>query len=495
MTDRHIGLGFVVAEAVKRGYVQPWKQPTSLPAPVTDTEGFTTMAARVEPVMNTLNDASNAARLLAAFGKHVRFDASSGLWCTWRDGRWHSDLHGTMSSAASAVLRGIFNEARKAEDAELAKRLATWASKSLNKTHIEAAITLFRGLPGVTFLPSETDADPLAIQTCDGTRINLRDGSARPSIDDDLMLKAAGCDYDAEADCRIWEASLAQIFEDDAEIIAFVQRLFGYFLTGDMREQVFVYFYGHGANGKSLVLNVLRDVLGDYAMQIPAEAYMATKYASNADGATPTLTRMVGKRLVISNETREGAHFNEGLLKQMTGGDRITARPLYRDSFEFSPVAKHLMAGNHRPIITGDDHGIWRRMLLVPFRRQFRDDEQDKSLPEKLRGEYPGILNWLIRGAREWQRIGLSPPASISAETAAYRTDMDTLGQWLDECTQQAEGSTTRARDAYQQFSFWCRGGGYTPVSEKRFADRMATRGFQKSRTNKGVVYVGLQLP
>ena len=214
----------------------------------------------------------------------------------------------------------------------------------------------------------------------------------------------------------------------------------------------------------------------------------------SGNGPTPQLARMAGARLAISNEVSDGAHLDEAVVKQLTGCDPVVARFLNSQLFEYIPVAKHIMAGNHKPQIRGDDHAIWRRMVLVPFRRKFADTEKDKALPDKLRAEYPGILNWFIQGAVHWYATGLQMPATVEQEVTAYKSDMDLIGQWAEVAIQKSDGDTTPARWLYQRFAEWCRGGGHMPISETRFAARMAARGLTKVHTNKGRVYVGVSL-
>lgn len=490
---KHIGFGTLVALARKNGYTGHVRQTATVPVIESGGVGGTTLVERSLPIAQTLNDDGNAKRLFRAASGKVRYDRARERWMWWNSYRWLPDQHGRILTWAAEVLRGIYGEAREIDDPEMAKRVGAHASKSLDHRRIVAALELFRAVPGVSFEPGEADADPFALQTSDGTHVSLREGAARPATPDDLLIRAAGCGYSADADCPLWHRTLLEIFEGSAEKVAFMQRLAGYSATGDMREQHFIFMHGHGANGKSLMLNVIRDVLGTYAMQAPASMYIAARPGAG-EGATPMLARLPGVRLAISNEVGEGARLDEGVVKALTGGDPIIARELYGRPFECRPVAKHWMAGNHRPTVVGDDHGIWRRLILVHFRRQFNGSERDPELATKLRAEYPGILNWIIEGAREWLRQGLNPPASILAETASYRSDMDLLGQWLEEGTELKAEATTGARDAYTRFAYWCQSGGHIAIAERRFADKMAARGFTKSRTNKGVIYSGLRL-
>lgn len=476
---------------------------TGSAAVVAPTGGEGEAIERSMPITQTFNDDGNAARLLHAAGGTVRFSVSRGKWYSWgtktHDGtdgalRWRPDDHGHVLSWAAGVLRDIYAEARAIDDTELAKRVAAHATKSLDIHRVKAAVEMMRSIPGVSFTADEADTDKMALQARNGVHINLRDGTTRAVTMEDLMLHTTGCDYDPNATCPRWEQALLEVFEGDVEMVAFLQRLAGWFTTGLIRDHHFVFFYGHGANGKTVVLNVLYDVLGSYALQVPASMYMAIRPTA-ADSPTPTLAQLPGVRLAVSNEITDGSRLDEERVKALTGGDPISARGNYaRHQFVFRPEAKHVMAGNYRPVITGDDHGMWRRMILVPFGRQFDGDERDADLPNKLRAEYPGILNWVIKGAQEYIRTGLRPPASIRGETDRYRSDMDVFGQWRDECTQDAPGATTQAKHLFASYADWCRLHRHGAYSSRRFADRMKTLGFTSHRTKAGMVYDNLRL-
>jgi putative DNA primase/helicase len=266
----------------------------------------------------------------------------------------------------------------------------------------------------------------------------------------------------------------------------FFQQLTGYLLTGLTYEQQFYFLHGTGANGKSVVLGILLKLLGDYGVQTMPEVLMAQSSA-NATGATPHLVRLAGARGVFANETGEGQRLDEALIKQLTGGDPIVARPLYGKPFEFIPAFKLLFAGNYKPIIRGDDHGIWRRIVLIPFNRRFAESEQDKELSEKLSEELPGILNWAIAGALSWRRNRLRIPSAIKAEGEQYKSDMDLIEQWLDEECIKCPEKTFQASLAYSSFSLYCTSSGLKAISKNRFSEKLKSRGIYSKKGTKGV--------
>ncbi|HOB66990.1 MAG TPA: phage/plasmid primase, P4 family [Ottowia sp.] len=481
-------------KAMNNGWSPPWHQHVTLPAVTVTDDGQPAVVAETLPVTQTLNDTGNAARLFKAADGGVRYDLGADCWVVFRD-RWIPDKHGLMANEAGHVLRGIYDEAREANDSDTAKRVAAWGSRSLDRPRIEAALALLKATPGIPFLPHEADADPMVIQTADGWHVDLRNGQARRVTKGDMMIRTVGTTWAPDARCPLWERSLSEMFEGDMELVSLMQRTFGYYLTGSTREQVFVFLYGTGANGKSLLLSVIRKTMGDYAKQVPAKLYMSEgRNAESAEKATPQLARLIGARLAISSEVEDGSRLDEAKVKELTGGDVVVARGLNAAPVEIPPTAKHIMACNHKPVIRGDDQGIWRRVVLIPFNRQFSESERDKELESKLTAELPGILNWGLAGTREWLARGLAVPERVRQEVSTYRTDSDVMGQWLGESVQPTEGGEIGARRLYTHFADWCRGGGHGVLSEKRFADKMASRGTQKFRTNKGAIYQGIGL-
>lgn len=251
-----------------------------------------------------------------------------------------------------------------------------------------------------------------------------------------------------------------------------------------------VFLLGSGNNGKSVFLNVLRDICGDYAVNIQAESLMIKLGTS---GASSDIARLRGARLVTSAETNEGVRLNESLLKQLTGGDVVTARKLYANEFEFIPEFKLWMATNHKPIIRGTDKGIWRRIHLIPFTVDIPEERVDKQLGEKLREEYPAILYWALEGCMLWQKEGLGMPAAVQSAVNEYRREMDVISAFLDDCCAEREGVTVKSSVLYAAYAQWSEANNEYKMSNTRFGIEVSKR-FEKISRPDGKHYVGIGL-
>ena len=248
------------------------------------------------------------------------------------------------------------------------------------------------------------------------------------------MTKLVPGEYDPKAACPVWKNFLDTVFAGDADLIRYVQKAVGYSLTGDTSEQCVFFLYGTGSNGKSTFLSTIRQVFGDYAANVQPETLMVKP--SSSGGANSDIARLKSARFVTSTEPNEGMRLNEGLIKQLSGEDSVTARKLYSDEFEFLPEFKLWMGANHKPIIRGTDTGIWRRVHMIPFEVSISDEKKDKHLPGKLRGEIAGILNWAVEGYRLYASEGLKMPGAVAKAVAEYRHEMDSISQFLEECTE-----------------------------------------------------------
>lgn len=348
---------------------------------------------------------------------------------------------------------------------------------------------LAKSEPGVPVSADQLDAAPWVLNVLNGT-LDLRTGQLRPHAREDLLTKLAPVAYDPGALCPTWEAFLSRILAGDVELIRFVQKVIGYSLTGSTQEQCLFILYGAGANGKSTLIQSISALLGDYARQTPTETLLVQR----GDGVRNDLARLQGARFVSAVEVEGGRRLAEALVKQLTGGDTITARFLYGEHFEFQPMFKLWLAVNHRPVVQGTDHAIWRRIRLLPFTVTIPPAEQDKRLAEKLQAELAGILRWAVEGCQAWQREGLEPPAAVQRATGDYRAEMDVIAAFIRDCCVLGDKQEVSTSALYAEYVGWCTQVGESPVSQKALAATLKERGCTPGRRGGGRLWVGIAL-
>lgn len=434
-----------------------------------------------------LTDTGNARRLVKDHGHELRYVSTWASWLTWDGRRWRRDTKGEATQRAKKVADSLWDDARKLTDTKLRQNAFRWAHNTESAGHIDAMVRMARTEPGISVDPDELDAHPWLLNVTNGT-IDLRTGHLRPHDPRELLTKLAPVTHDPSARCPRWTAFLEQILPDP-DVRTFVQRWAGYCLTGSVAEHKIVFAFGAGANGKSTLLNVLAHVLGDYARQAPPDLLMRRR-----DDPHPTgLADLQGARLVLATETAQGRNLDEALVKRLTGGDNIKARFMAKDFFEFAPTHKLVVATNHRPGIAGTDHGIWRRIRLVPFDIVIADEHQDRQLEHKLTLEADGILRWALDGCLDWQRDGLTEPNAVVAATADYRAEMDVLGDWISDCCVLVAGVNARAAQLFESYTRWCEAMGEHAMSQRKLGGALRERGLH-SRTSNGVIWDGIGL-
>ena len=426
-------------------------------------------------------DLGNSARLVAHHGADLRYCYPWGSWLIWDGRRWSLDESGEIHRRAKRTVREIYREAADAADDETRKALGKHAKASEAENRIQAMISLAKS--EVPIMPTAMDRDPWLLNVEGGT-VDLRTGELLEHRRDDLITKLAG-EYDPEASTPAWTATLERVLPS-AEVRAFFKRLCGYAISGDVSEHVLPVLYGTGANGKSTILNALLEAAGEYGMQAAPDLLIAKR------GGHPTeVADLFGMRVVASIEVEDGRRLAEALVKSLTGGDKVRARRMRQDFWEFDPTHTAFLCTNHKPELRGTDTAIWRRIRLIPFEQTIPPAEQDKKLPEKLRAELPGILAWAVEGCLEWQREGLKAPEEVRKATAGYRSEMDVVGAFLrDECEigeSGAEGYKATLKDVYSRYEEWCEEGGEKPETRRKFNARLTERGqFRDRRSGPG---------
>lgn len=445
-----------------------------------------------------LSETGNALRLLDMHRERLRFVPEAKAWLVWRDGAWQWDIDGAAVRATAADLPNrIYNEGAEFDFME-AEHFAKWARKSQTAKVVDAAVRLLSDRGEVRLPLAVVDSDPmLAGQNNAREVIDLTTGKVRPAEPPDLVtksLRVSGIGETAKA--SRWLQFLDQVFGGDDALIDWLHRWCGYLLSGSTREQIMLFCFGHGANGKSIFAETLRHVLGDYGRSVPVESLCESK--RQAGGATPDLADLIGCRLAMSSETEDGQALAESLVKSLVAGDTISARPLYGRPVQFAPAFKLLMLGNHRPVIRGTDNGIWRRIRLVPFSRTFGPDERDPALLDKLKAEAEHIAAWMLDGCIEWQRRGLADvPGVVAAQTKDYREEQDLVGQWLAERVDSgsaAAGCRCPSKLLYGDYCEWAEANGLRPCSAIALGRRLRERGFVSERKACGPEFQGIAL-
>lgn len=440
-----------------------------------------------------LTDFGNAERLAHHAGQDLRYCHDWARWLVWTGQRWEIDRAGLIRRRAKKAIRQIYAEAASVADEEARKEIAKWAMRSEAKTRVDAMTDLAQSEQGIPVVTEELDANPWLLNVANGA-LDLRTGQLRPHRREDLCTKQTPTGYDPGARCPTWLAFLDTIMAGNRDMIEFLQRAIGYSLTGLVSEQVLFFAHGTGANGKSTFTEALAAMLGDYAQKAPRG--LLTMKPSGAEGVPNDVARLPGARFVVSNEVDEGRRLAEAQVKDLTGGDTLTARFMRGEFFEFKPTHKLWIYGNHKPVVRGTDEGIWRRIRLIPFEVTIPGDKQDPKLPDKLRAELPGILAWAVQGCLEWQRAGLGTPAEVKAATEAYRAEMDVIAEFLaDSCvmTPNAEVTLGALYDAYKP---WCESSGERALSKIAFGRRLKERGIEQGTSGrmKDRVWLGVGL-
>ncbi len=427
------------------------------------------------------SDDALALRFADAHGTELRYVAALNKWLRWDGARWCFDDTLAAFDLARKVCREAAAQCNKPKIASIIASAKTVAAvERLAKADRRHAATV-----------DQWDADIWLLNTPIGV-VDLRDGSIRDHNPGYYCTKITGVDPDVSCPIATWLTFLDRIMGGDAELIAFLQRLTGYALTGSTREHVLAFLFGTGANGKSTFLNAVTGSTGDYHHAAPIETFTA----SNSDRHPTDLAGLRGARLVTSIETEEGRRWAESRIKALTGGDPIAARFMRQDFFEYVPQFKLLIAGNHKPALRSVDEAIRRRFHLIPFTVTIPPNERDRDLHDKLRDEWPGILAWMIEGCLEWQRLGLAPPAAVTDATAAYLEAQDAIAAWIDEQCERAATAWERSSLLFGSWKAWAERSGEPPGDAKRFRDRLELRGiFHKREPGTGRAgYCGLKL-
>jgi putative DNA primase/helicase len=388
----------------------------------------------------------------------------------------------------------VFDETRKAFS--LSRLVCREAAARINKRSTAKAIASAKARAAVISLAADDrrlaashgqwDADPMFLNTPGGV-VDLRTGAVRPAMSEDYMTKITAVAPGGA--CPLWRRFLETVTGDNPGLEKYLQVACGYSLTGLTTEEVLLFLHGRGQNGKSVFIRTVAGALGSYHTTAPVEMFLD----SQTDRHPTELAMLRGPRMVTAAETEQGRRWSESRLKTLTGSDKVSARFMRQDFFEFYPQFTLWVFGNHKPGLRSVDKAIARRLRLIPFTTTIPDDERDNDLGAKLKAEWPGILAWMIEGCLTWQREGLVAPHIVSEATNEYLNTEDAIGRWLEECCVRDPSAWTGTADLFSSWKSWAENNGEFPGSVKRFVRMLEVQGFQQMRRRDGRGFAGLK--
>lgn len=436
-----------------------------------------------------MTDTGNAHRLIDKFGTIVRYSYNRKKWMFWDGKMWRLDEGSEIKKLADIICEDIKKEAILEEEEKTQIDMLKWANRTASSRGKDAMIKEAQHLEGVPASPDEFDSYTDYIN-CQNGIVNLRNGELFPHDSSFMMSKITYCEYDtSNKKPELWLKFLDDVTNHNKELQDYIQKCVGYSLSGSTREQCAYFLYGMGNNGKSTFLDVIADMLGAYASNAQPETIMMKRWGS--EGANSDIARLKSARFVTSEEPTEGVRLNEGLLKQLTGGSKITCRFLYGDEFEYMPEFKIWIATNHKPIIRGTDFGIWRRIKLIPFEVNIPKEKVDKMLKYKLRKEMPQIMKWAVDGCIKWQKEGIEEPECVQEAIKEYKQEMDLLASFLEQCVVIDYDCEEKipSSDLFKLYSRWAKENNEYEMSSNKFFREIGKKLPEKGRNGRGIFY------
>ena len=436
-----------------------------------------------------LTDLGNAERLIAAHGNDLRYCAAWGYWLIWDGRRWIKDECRTVEHGAQETVRSILAEGSDEPDSSRRTEIAKHAIRSESAKSIGGMVRLAQVFPLVSVAPTHFDRESNLLNVENGV-LNLSTSGFRQHDRRDLITKLAPVRYDTKAKASRWEEFLEEIFMKDRELIQFVQRAIGYSLTASTAERGLFILYGGGRNGKSTFVSTIAAVLGDYSSRTPTETLLAR---NNSGGIPNDVAALRGVRFVYAAEADQGRRLAEARIKDLTGGDTISARFLHGEFFEFRPQFKLWISTNHKPEIRGTDNAIWDRVRLIPFDVRF--DDPDTSLGSNLLAERDGILAWAVKGCEAWRTEGLGKCSPVDVATKRYRAEMDVLAEFIEANCEEVPGGRLPRRTLVEEYNKWCeRMRDRNALSNKALYSSFRERGFGEVKVQGFYEFDGIRL-
>ena len=441
--------------------------------------------------IRSYDDTGNADRFIDRYGNLYKYSYIANKFYIYDGMKWKIDDKGSIRKLIDEMIESIKDEKIIHGDDVTEEEAREFFQKYYKKTRgTQAKKNIMNELmhrrPAT---PDDFDRDDMLINVANGY-IDLTSRELYKHDINKMFSQITNTDYTEKMQPAVWLDFLNDIFAGDQEVIRYIQKALGYSLTGSTREQIMFILFGKGRNGKSIFVEVISEILGDYSNNMQAKSLMVKKN----DNVNTDIARLSKARFVTSSEPNEGFRFDEGLIKQLTGGDKVTARFLYAEEFEYTPKFKIWVSTNHKPIIRGTDDGIWRRLVLIPFDVQIPEEKVDKDLKYKLLREAPAILNWMAEGAYMWMQEGLAMPEKLKEASKAYRNEMDVIEQFIEDECKRVDDGKEKANELYELYKKWANDNGNYKMSNKDFGIKMKEK-FKYKKTNSGMFYFGLKIP
>lgn len=419
------------------------------------------------------SDVTNAIRLVREYGSEFRYCVEWGKWLSWDESRWKIDPSNALPLRCAVTLSMDLER-----ESSPGTTLEKWAEKTQRYERLNAMMKIAAASPSIAVSHEDMDSDPWLFNAKNGT-VDLRtgkfieheeNGKVYYSRRSDLITKTGGTSFEPTP-IPNWLKFIDDVTKGDVELGKYLQRIFGYFLTGSVKEQVIFFFLGGGSNGKGTFLDVIGRVLGEYSQPAPR----GMLESDHSDDHLTRIAALYRSRLAICAEVEKGRNLAESLVKDLTGGDKLSARRMREDLWHFHPTHKLIMQGNYKPVIVGNDEGIWRRVQAVPWSAKFDTKTENRifNFVETLVAELPGILAWAVEGCLAWQRIGLAPPQAVVELSAQYRREMDNVREFMMERLEQREGSVISREDLREAYEAWCVAKNYHPLETKQFTSQL----------------------
>lgn len=425
------------------------------------------------------NDLGNKERFIDMYGAELRFHADSGTWLRWDGARWKTDAHGVMAQqyAENSVQSMLEEEGGAAMSSELQKHYKASATRA----RINAFMALAQKDERLSVNADMLDSDQMLLCCQNGT-IDLRTGKLSEYSKKDLITKMCGAIYDPNCKIPRFLKFLNEVTCRDQELIDYLQKVIGYSLTGIVKEQEIYFLVGEGANGKSTLIDILTALMGDYLKLTHAQTFEHTKNR----GIENDIAALRRARMVVASELDQGMVFSDATIKKLTGDEKVTARYLFKEFFDYVITYKIFILANHKPIIKDTTHAMWRRIRVIPFDYIVPEEKKDLFLKEKIiRDELPGILAWAVKGCIKYQQEGLKPPMAVLKASEKFRKDSNQLARFVEECCMVDENATTYNKVLRKYYAEWCHQMSYDPISQGAFSECLSAMGIWSKRDGK----------